>query len=657
MEINIQDLIQKAELGDAEAQFDLGRCYLLGKMVEQNYDIAKSWFQKVAEQEKSANVYFIVGRDLIGINNEKADEYFEEALKESKNYMPFICNHYMFESPEIHFKWTLRCAEELNDGDYQYNLGEMYVKGRGVERDIEKAIHWFKKASENDNEEAKMVLYSPSGENNLALKITREYAENGDIQSQYALALNYIDEMEENSESIFDAMYWLGKVIRHSDDDLPIAKRKDICKVMDSIRLCSIKAIIELDSDYNDLYKEEIENFISMVSDKVDAFIEDCKQKKILRPQHYMEVSEDGHSSSAYYFVSPFPVSVKDKGFKESLVAYLTKLKATELRDTEHNDKAYAYLDAFWDNLASLDYRWIVNEGLSYLETKAAWYVEEQKWDKAAVVFTGILGYRIYCDISQFANDDEDIFEWITEEEKRELCDSEYSCYNAYVSLMDCYLQQNKMDDAIEVASNLLTHFKTRIERQDSWLGHWLLEQFKNENRKNDSPNLIRILKGFGTKELWDYSSPYCSFLENEMYENGIGNGYNWTREQYELIESMFKSVIPYIEQNIKDNADQLFLALLYTHKGAYMMQTRRFAVAEKHLQTALSLFKESLIVERKDCLPFVALTIELLADLYRVQNQRTDKEKYLWDLMNLFQEDEKNEDYYLSLKEKLEQK
>ena len=87
------------------------------------------------------------------------------------------------------------------------------------------------------------------------------------------------------------------------------------------------------------------------------------------------------------------------------------------------------------------------------------------------------------------------------------------------------------------------------------------------------------------------------------------------------------------------------------------MMQTRRFAVAEKHLQTALSLFKESLIVERKDCLPFVALTIELLADLYRVQNKRTDKEKYLWDLMNLFQEDEKNEDYYLSLKEKLEQK
>lgn len=481
-------------------------------------------------------------------------------------------------------------------------------------------------------------------------------AESGDIEAQYALAQYYMDD-ENDKDSFFDAMYWLGKVIRHSDDELPISMRKDICKDMDFIRLCFIKGSIELDSDYNDLYKDEIEYFISMASEKVDAFIEDCKQKKILRPQHYMEISEDGNSCSVYYFISPFPVSIKDKGFKESLVAYLTKLKATELWEAGHNDKAYAYLDAFWDNLASFDYRWIVNEGLSYLETKAAWYVEEQKWDKAAVVFTDILGYRINCDISQFACDDEDIFEGMTEEEQRDLSDSEFSCYNTYVSLMDCYLQQNKMDDAIEVASNLLIHFKTRIERQDSWLGDWLLEQFKNENRNTDSPNLIRILKGFGTMELWDYSSPFCSFLENEKYENGIGNGYNWTREQYELIESMFKSVIPYIEQNMEDNTERLVLALLNAHNGAYMMQTRRFVVAEKHLQTALFLFKESLMVERKGCLPFVALTIGLFDDLYRVQNQRTDKEKYLWDLMNLFQEDEKNEDYYLSLKEKLEQK
>lgn len=658
---NIQNLIKKAEAGDKKAQYDLGRCYLFGKMVEQNYDIADSWFQKVAEQEKSANVYYNVGRDLIGINNAKAEEYFEEALKESKDYLPYICNYHMHESPEIYFKWTLRCAEELNSGDYQYNLGEMYENGRGIEQDIEKAIYWYKKASENNDEfyseEAKMGLYRLSEEKYLNVKRTREHAENGDIQAQYELALYYMDEMEENGESVFEAMYWLGKVIRHSDDYLPIAKRKEICKVMDFIRLCSIKVCIELDSDYNDLYKDEIANFISMTSDKVDAFIEDCKQKKKLRPQHYKEVSEDSNSNTVYYFVSPFPVSIKDKGFKESLVAYLTRLKATELWDAGCHEKAYAYLDTFWDNLASLDYRWVVNEGLSYLETKAAWYVEEQKWDKAAVIFTDILGYRINCDISQFAYDDEDIFEGMTENEQKELCESEFSCYNAYVSLIDCYMHQNKKDNAIEVASDLLTHFKTRVKRQDSWVGDWFLEQLKNENRKDDSPNLIRILKDIDTLELWKFCSPYCLFLENEKDENGIGNGYNWTREQYELIESMFKSVIPYIEHKLEDNADQLILAALNAHKGAYMMQTRRFAVAEKHLQIALSLLKDSLMVERNVCIPGIALTIGLFDDLYRVQNQKAEKQDYLWSLMTLFQENEKCEDYYLTLKEKLEQK
>ena len=61
------------------------------------------------------------------------------------------------------------------------------------------------------------------------------------------------------------------------------------------------------------------------------------------------------------------------------------------------------------------------------------------------------------------------------------------------------------------------------------------------------------------------------------------------------------------------------------------MMQTRRFAVAEKHLQIALSLLKDSLMVERKVCIPGIALTIGLFDDLYSVQNQKAEKQDYLW--------------------------
>ena len=210
------------------------------------------------------------------------------------------------------------------------------------------------------------------------------------------------------------------------------------------------------------------------------------------------------------------------------------------------------------------------------------------------------------------------------------------------------------MDDAIGVASELISLFKTRIERQDSWLGDWLLEQFKNENRKDDFPNLIRILKSWDVTALWEFCIPFCSLIETEMNENGTGKGYDWGREQYELVEAMFQSVIPCIEQNLEDDNHKQILAYLNIYKGEYMMQTRRFVVAEKLLLKALSLLKELLLVVN---INLIAETIGLFDALYRVQNQRADKENYLWDLLNLFQENEKCEDYYLTLKEKLEQK
>ena len=145
--------------------------------------------------------------------------------------------------------------------------------------------------------------------------------------------------------------------------------------------------------------------------------------------------------------------------------------------------------------------------------------------------------------------------------------------------------------------------------------------------------------------------------IESYMDERGVAEEYEWPRELYDAVEKMFNTVIPYIEQNLEDNNHKQILAYLNIYKGEYMMQTRRFAVAEKHLQIALSLLKDSLMVERNDCIPGIALTIGLLDDLYSVQNQKAEKFDYLWELMNLFQENEKCEDYYLTLKEKLEQK
>ncbi|MCH5292250.1 MAG: sel1 repeat family protein, partial [Treponema sp.] len=47
---NIQELIERAERGDAEAQNELGEMYYDGEGVEQDYDKAFDWFLKSAEQ-------------------------------------------------------------------------------------------------------------------------------------------------------------------------------------------------------------------------------------------------------------------------------------------------------------------------------------------------------------------------------------------------------------------------------------------------------------------------------------------------------------------------------------------------------------------------------------------------------------------------------
>jgi len=80
-----------AELGDAEAQFNLGVLYDEGAGVEQNLITAAAWYRKAAEQG-------------------------------------FI--------------------------DAQTNLGIMYYHGLGVDPDLEAAAHWFRLAADQGDAEA-----------------------------------------------------------------------------------------------------------------------------------------------------------------------------------------------------------------------------------------------------------------------------------------------------------------------------------------------------------------------------------------------------------------------------------------------------------------------------------------------------------------------
>jgi len=92
-----------AELGDAEAQYNLGVMYDEGASLEKDLNKAAEWYRKAAEQG-------------------------------------FV--------------------------DAQANLGMMYYHGQGVDRDHEKAAHWLHRAAnKGDTESAQILkrLQQPSG--------------------------------------------------------------------------------------------------------------------------------------------------------------------------------------------------------------------------------------------------------------------------------------------------------------------------------------------------------------------------------------------------------------------------------------------------------------------------------------------------------------
>ena len=54
-------------------------------------------------------------------------------------------------------EWFTKAAEQGN-ADAQYNLGMCYQDGKGVEQDLKKAVEWYTKAAEQNNATAQYML-------------------------------------------------------------------------------------------------------------------------------------------------------------------------------------------------------------------------------------------------------------------------------------------------------------------------------------------------------------------------------------------------------------------------------------------------------------------------------------------------------------------
>lgn len=117
---NANELMQKAQNGNAKAQYQLGKMYQYGSNgLNKNASEAIKWITKAAENKHAEANQQLGLWYTYGFNN--IEKNYNEAEK-----------------------WWLRAAE-LGDCDSQAIIGEWYYRGEYTTKNSSKAIYWFKK--------------------------------------------------------------------------------------------------------------------------------------------------------------------------------------------------------------------------------------------------------------------------------------------------------------------------------------------------------------------------------------------------------------------------------------------------------------------------------------------------------------------------------
>lgn len=184
-----KEKLDEATRGNSEAQYDVGTMYLNGRGVKANRPAALEWFAKAADQDNA------------------------QALIRMK----------LMQENEARFRKTLADAENGNS-DSQYELGNMYTKGIGVEIDTDKAIAAYESAAGQGHTKAAyklgLIHYEGSGvatDMNAAFRWFRSAAEHNYPAAQYYLGRMYADGQGTTKDST-SALEWLSKAVEGGFD-------------------------------------------------------------------------------------------------------------------------------------------------------------------------------------------------------------------------------------------------------------------------------------------------------------------------------------------------------------------------------------------------------------------------------------------------------
>lgn len=188
-------LLQKsAELGNAEAQYNLGYCYEFGLGINKDEKIATSWYQKSADQNYNNGLYamMMAYSDGKGVQT-NYDKAFEYAMKCAKNDDATCIFNVVTAYKEgigtaidkqKMLEWAYKIGKLQNPENLtlsgritsaRLNLAYMYRDGIDVKKDIYQSYIWFLIYNENKRDfsvfqQDEVVKEIQEIENNLSKK-------------------------------------------------------------------------------------------------------------------------------------------------------------------------------------------------------------------------------------------------------------------------------------------------------------------------------------------------------------------------------------------------------------------------------------------------------------------------------------------------------
>ena len=195
-----------AKMGNATAQYYLGKMYYLGECVGvfQDYAKAVEWFRKSAEQGNATaqcklGTMYENGRG-VSVDYAKAEEWYRKSAEQGNADAQYNLGTKYVRYDMDYAKaaeWYRKSAEQGNAAA-QYNLGVMYECGEGISLDLAKAVEWYRRSAEQGNATAQYKLgvmyeYGEGISLDLAKAVEwyRQSAEQGNATAQYKLGVMY----------------------------------------------------------------------------------------------------------------------------------------------------------------------------------------------------------------------------------------------------------------------------------------------------------------------------------------------------------------------------------------------------------------------------------------------------------------------------------